>query len=225
MYPQTLLIIEALRVTICDCERPIYTRPVKERIENREYPSVFVGYSFTFRNKMDLAPLEQILLTDLSFNISPLAPLAHLDFGETALGVARIGDIANAKQQHAAVLRENPNRIFLVEIAYFDGRRFGFTEDSPYWLRNPDGTIAKRLWGVDYLGNASWEPLVNFTNPDVIEMIIAQAVAVAKCGLYDGISLNRWHRDLEDYFPAEIEMAQRGTRFYMGSVQLYPKIF
>ena len=202
-------VIEALRVTIGDFERPTYVRPVKERIENREYPSVFVGYSFTFRNKMDLAPLEQILLTDLSFNISPLAPLAHLDFGETALGVARIGDITNAKQQHAAVLRENPNRIFLVEIAYFDGRRFGFTADSPYWLRNSDGTIAQRQWTRDAQGKVYSEPLVDFTQAEVQEMIIAQAIAVAKCGLYDGISLNRWHRDLEDYFPEEVEMAAR----------------
>ena len=202
-------IIEALRVTICDCERPTYTRPVKDRIEHREYPSVFVGYSFTFRNKMDLDPLEQISLTDLSFNISPLEPLSHLDFGETALGVARIGDITNAKQQHAAVLRENSNRIFLVEIAYFDGRRFGFTEDSPYWLRNSDGTIAQRQWARDAQGKAYREPLVDFTQPEVQEMIIAQAVAVAKCGLYDGISLNRWHRDLEAYFPEDIEMAAR----------------
>ena len=202
-------IIEALRVTICDCERPEYVRPVKERLENREYPSVFVGYSFTFKNKMDLSPLEQILLTDLSFNISPLEPLSYLDFGETALGVARIGDITNAKQQHAAVLHENPNRIFLVEIAYFDGRRFGFTEDSPYWLRNSDGTIAQRQWTRDAEGKGYWEHLVDFTQPEVQEMIIAQAVAVAKCGLYDGISLNRWHRDLEDYIPEDIEMAAR----------------
>ena len=202
-------IIEALRVTICDFERPTYTRPVKERIENREYPSVFVGYSFTFRNKMDVSPLEQILLTDLSFNISPLEPLSHLDFGETALGMARMGDIINAKQQHAAVLRENPNRIFLVEIAYFDGRRFGFTEDSPYWLRNSDGTIARRQWTRDAQGKVYSEPLVDFTQSEVQEMIIAQAVAVAKCGLYDGISLNRWHRDLEDYFPEDVEMAAR----------------
>ena len=202
-------IIEALRVTIGDFERPQYVRPVKERIENREYPSVFVGYSFTFRNKMDLAPLEQILLTDLSFNINPLEPLAYLNFGETALGVARIGDIPNAKQQHAAVLRENPNRIFLVEIAYFDGRGFGFTENSPYWLRNSDGTIAQRQWSRDAQGKVYWESLVDFTQSEVQEMIIAQAVAVAKCGLYDGISLNRWHRDLEDYFPEDIEMAAR----------------
>ncbi len=202
-------IIEALRVTICDCEPPTYTRPVKERIESREYPSVFVGYSFTFRNKMDLAPLELISLTDLSFNISPLEPLSYLDFGETALGVARIGDITNAKQQHAAVLRENPNRIFLVEIAYFDGRRFGFTEDSPYWLRNSDGTIAQRQWARDAQGKIYRESLVDFTQSEVQEMIIAQAVAVAKCGLYDGISLNRWHRDLEDYFPEDMEMAAR----------------
>ena len=202
-------IIEALRVTIGDFERPQYVRPVKERIENREYPSVFVGYSFTFRNKMDLAPLELISLTDLSFNINPLEPLSYLNFGETALGVARIGDITNAKKQHAAVLRENPNRIFLVEIAYFDGRQFGFTEDSPYWLRNSDGTIAQRQWTRDAQGKVYLESLVDFTQLEVQELIIAQAVAVAKCGLYDGISLNRWHRDLEDYFPEDIEMAAR----------------
>ena len=64
------VLIEALRVTLCDFESPTYVRPVKERIESREYPSIFVGFHGKFGNKMDLAPFEQILLTDLSFLIN-----------------------------------------------------------------------------------------------------------------------------------------------------------
>ena len=206
-------IIQALRATICDFERPLYTLSIKERIQNRGYPSVAIGFSFFFGNKTDLAPIEQVSLADLSYNISPLEPLPSLGFSETPFGVARVGNIAAAKQGHAAVLRRNPNRIFLVEIAYFDGRRFGFKEDFPYWLRNPDGTIARRVWYVDAEGNESSEPLVDFTKTQVQEMIFAQAIAVAKCGLYDGIVLDRWHEsgeyDLRLHFPLEMELTAR----------------
>ena len=203
------VIIDALRTTFCDFETPTYVRPVKERIESREYPSIFIGFHGEFGNIIDLAPFEQVLLTDLSFFGNPFIQLFSLGFHKTPLGMRRVGDITLAKQQHAAVLRENPNRISLVEIAYFDGRRFGFPKDSPYWFRNPDGTIARRIWYIDAEGNESTEPLVNFTLPEVQEIIIAQVLAVASCGLYDGIILDRWSRDLEDYISEDIEMATR----------------
>ena len=37
--------------------------------------------------------------------------------------------------------------------------------------------------------------LVNFTHPDVQEIIIQQAIAVSKCGLYDGIFFDWWHEN------------------------------
>ena len=46
-------------------------------------------------------------------------------------------------------------------------------------------------------------PLLNFTHPDVIKIIIQQTVAIAKCGLYDGIWLDRW-KELEGDFGGEL---------------------
>ena len=63
-------------------------------------------------------------------------------------------------------------------------------EDWPYWIRdehgnifrehNPDGTVAKH-------------GLMDFTHPAVQDMIVQQAVAVSKCGLYDGIIFDYWY--------------------------------
>ena len=190
-------IIDALRVAVCDFQRPEYVRSVRERIAGRDYPSVVssqAGIMNVTHYVKHVESIKDFPRVDLSFGVHPFGSLGKLSFSESPFGgFARIGNVEALKQRHAEVLRENPNLIFLVEISYYDGRGFGFTEDSPYWLRNSDGTIAQRVWYRDAQGNESTEPLVNFTHPEVREMIIAQAVAVAKCGLYDGIWLDRWH--------------------------------
>ena len=204
-------ITQALRVTICDFESPQYVRSVQDRIENRDYPSVCT-INVPIRNRPDLTPLKRLTLTDLSFSIHPFHELGSLSFARSPLGgIARSGDVIGRKQDHREALSQNPNMLFLIEVAYYDGRGFGFSEDSPYWLRNPDGTIAERVWYVDAQGNEYREPLVDFVNPEVQEIIVAQVVAVAKCGLYDGIWLDRWTEDsdLPDYVPLEIELAAR----------------
>ncbi len=195
-------IIDALRRWMCDFERPSYVRPVSERIEDRDYPSIYVHTTQSFKNTSDLESMKHLARSDMFGEAYP--------FGNDALwfekspfgGVVRAGEglrhIQNVKRIHEELLHENPNMMFFVEIAYFDGRgyhddRSPFGLDSPYWLRNPDGTIAHRPAPLDAQGNEKWvEPLLDFTNPDVIDIIVAQAVAVAKCGLYDGIWLDRW---------------------------------
>ena len=207
------VVIDALRATICEFERPQYTLPVQDRIDNRDYPSVFT-LNVPIKNREDLEPLKRLSVTDLSFGIHPFHEVGTLGFEQSPIGyIARVGNVEFLKQQHADVLSKNPNMLFLVEIAYFDGRGFGFPEDSSYWLRTPDGAIARRIWYIDAQGNEYGEPLVDFVNPEVQEMIIAQAVAVARCGLYDGIWLDRWHEtgevDLRDYFPLDVELSAR----------------
>ena len=180
-------IIEALQHWMCKFERPPYVKPVKARIDYRDYPSIGAASTWSFKNTTGLEPTQADFFGDtrvfdwgLWFDRSP--------FG----GFVRAGEgpwhLQDIKQIHADLLHENPNMLFLVEIRYYDGYGFGFTEDSPYWLHNPDGTIVKVEWFVDAQGNKYWEQLVDFTNPDVIEMIVAQAVAIANCGLYDGCS-------------------------------------
>ena len=208
-------VIDALRAALCEFERPEYVRSVEDRIENRDYPSICT-INVPIRNRPDLTPLKRLTLTDISFSSHPFHELGRLRFERSPLGgITRSGGyVIGRKQDHRDALSQNPNMLFLVAIAYIDGSEFGFTEDSPYWLRNPDGTIAERIWYVDAQGNEYREPLVDFVNPEVQEIIVAQVVAVARCGLYDGIWLDRWNQDPEvgdlfGYVPLEIELAAR----------------
>ena len=179
---------------ICVKPRPSYTTSVTERINNRDYPSAFLTHKReNFKQYLD--PFDQLVRYDLSFMFEPFYPLNHSrTFNSPFGGTVRTWD-QHFSQIHRDVIRENPNMIFIVEIAYFDGRFLNLPDDSPYWFRNEDGSIAIREWSVDAFGNEQVERLVNFTHPDVIEMIIQQTIAVAKCGLYDGIWLDRWHPD------------------------------
>ena len=189
---------------ICEHPRPSYTATVAERLNNRDYPSVFLTHKRS-NYEEDPDPFNQLVHYDFSFMFEPFHPLVNPYTSNSPFGgMVRTGEhgtIARLSHVHREAIRENPNMIFIVEIAYFDGRRFNIPADSPYWFRNPDGTIAHRPGPFDAQGNKKWqdEPLLDFTNPDVIDIIVAQAVAVAKCGLYDGIWLDRW-QELEGDF-------------------------
>ncbi len=191
---------------ICEHPRPSYTTTVAERLNNRDYPSVFLTHKRS-NYEEDPDPFNQLVHYDFSFMFEPFHPLVHpRTFNSPFGGAVRTGShetIAHLSHVHTEAIRENPNMIFIVAIGYFDGGFFNIPEDSPYWFRNKDGSIARRLWKVDHLGNEYWEPLLNFTHPDVIEIIIQQTVAIAKCGLYDGIWLDRW-KELEGDFRGEL---------------------
>ena len=193
---------------ICEHPRPSYTASVTERLNNRDYPSVFLTHK-RVNYEEDPDPFHQLVHYDFSFMYEPFHPLVHPYTSNSPFGgmvrVGAHGTIAHLSHVHSEAIRENPNMIFIVEIAYFDGRFFNLPEDSPYWFRNPDGTIAHRPGPFDAQGNKKWQdiPLLDFTNPDVIEMIIQHTIAVAKCGLYDGIWLDRW-QELEGDFRGEL---------------------
>ena len=146
-------------------------------------------------NRDDLGPLEKLTLWDLSFGDEPFqTDVEHyLTFYNSMDGDIKYGggSLSALIDNHRNALDANPNMLLLVEITYFDGRNFNLSLDSPYWLRHTDGTIAHR-GDSDKHGNVVSEPLLDFSHPEVQEMIIAQAVAIARCGLYDGIWLDRW---------------------------------
>ena len=180
---------------ICVKPIPSYTTSVTERINNRDYPSAFLTHKRGDDPEQYPDTFDQFVRYDFSFMFEPFHPIARADtFNSPFSGTVRIGS-PHLSQVHTDAIRENPNMIFIVEIAYFDGRFLNLPDDSPYWFRNKDGSIAIREWSVDPFGNVQEERLVNFTHPDVIEMLIQRTVAIAKCGLYDGIWLDRWHPD------------------------------
>ena len=178
----------------CELPIPAYTAPVSERINNRDFPSVFVSHvRLLHPPERTLNPIDQLALTDLSFGCCPFEPLHGLEFVRSPFGIIHMGhNLKSVTENHKAVMRINPNGVFLLSIGYVEGQQFDIPLDSPYYLRHPDGTLAKRIWHIDPNGVEGSEYLLDYTHPDVIELIVQYAVAIAKCGLYDGIQLDRW---------------------------------
>ena len=86
------------------------------------------------------------------------------------------------------LLSINPNMIFIVQIRMREAYPGEFPEDSPYLVKDANGDPVYAPFSDVYL--------LNFTRPDVQELIINEAIAVSKCGLFDGIFFDHWTRRL-----------------------------
>ena len=74
--------------------------------------------------------------------------------------------------------------IFLAEIRYYYGQPDEYPEDWEYWLRDASGErVEDGNWGVYW---------IDFTHPEIQDMFVQQAIEIARCGLYDGITLDHW---------------------------------
>ena len=58
-----------------------------------------------------------------------------------------------------------------------------FPDNHAFWLRDTNGQII-----VD-----GGYRLINYAHPDVQDIIVGQALAIAKCGLYDGVFFDHWN--------------------------------
>ena len=165
---------------ICDMP-PLLLKP---RLENRSFPSLFAAWGgpgwIRTLNRPDLSDIENLASHDLWFS----NPRFGLDFRDTSQGIKVVGMLEKAKQRRGEFLAHNPNMIFLVEIRMRDAFSGHFPHDSPNWLRDAEGN---RIGHPD-----STLYLIDFTRPDVQELIIQQAIAVSKCGLYDGVLFDHW---------------------------------
>ena len=86
-----------------------------------------------------------------------------------------------------AYLAQNPNMLFIAGLEMREAYPTSHSEDSPYWLRDENG---KRI--VAWTDGALF---LNFTKPIVVDKIVEEAIAVSKCGLYDGIFFDWWTED------------------------------
>ena len=76
-----------------------------------------------------------------------------------------------------------------------------FPPDSPYWLKDSSGKPVIG-WGEDTNGDGKIDEndevlgyLVDFTNPEMQNLMVNRAVALDKSGLFDGIMLDWWNED------------------------------
>ena len=178
--------------------------PLEPRLENRTFPSVFSAWGGRWAspllNRHDLRGVEPLALHDLYF-AGPMFDLRPFDSGE---GWELRGVLERSEQIRDDYIAFNPNMVFLVEIRMRDAQPEHFPEDSPYWLRDANGETV-----IDGQGLY----LINFAHPDVQEIIVQQAIAVSKCGLYDGVVFDWWEEDWQvlggNYVTLEAEQRAR----------------
>ena len=167
------------------CE--VLSLPVEDRMENRSFPSVFQAWPEKGLRK-DLTAFHDLYWHGLPFG---------LNWRTTSERQMLTGDIEKAKAQRDELLSKNPNMLFLVTIQYRDaivGSQY--PEDFPYWVRDENGNPVKAWYDRQNDQGDVKMYLLDFTNPDVQDIIVQRAVAVSKCGLYDGIVFDWWHESI-----------------------------
>ena len=161
--------------------------PIHDRIKDRDYPSIFTAWAgphwVSILNRPDLSGVENVASHDLWFSV----PQFGLTFRETSNGFTMAGSLDEAIQRRNEFLALNPNMLFIADIRMRSYALDEFPEDWPYWIKDFDGNIVNAWAGV--FG------LIDFTHPDIQDRIVQQAIAVSKCGLYDGIHFDWWNED------------------------------
>ena len=165
----------------CDLER---IPSISERIENREYPSVFAAWG-NIINLPNLSSRERLAYHDLFFSSKIVDSMKWLPTPE---GVKVFMHAESAKDEREERLSLNPNMLFLVPMHYGIAEYWQHPEDWPYWLRDESGN---RIVG-DIDGEAFF---FDYTLPEVQDIVVQQAVAFAKCGLFDGILFDTWREE------------------------------
>jgi len=191
---QGLALIEFEHDEVCDIT-PLGTS-VASRVRTRSFPSVFQAWDNLIGSEKNAQTWENIdtwdnetlyteRLTKHDLHWSPFFELwwdtsaAEPTYGlSTRLG----GELEKAKAIRQQRLALNPNMLFLVEIRIHNHlRESAFPSDSEFWLRNSNNQI---------ITNAGNENPMNLLNPDLQNLLIERIVAVAKCGLFDGVMID-----------------------------------
>ena len=165
------------RHTVCSIEGV----PIRPRIENKEYPSVFQACQDIINLPM-IPREERMTYHDLFF----CRDTFELTWETTPDGMKLIGDLEASRGFRDRNLARNPNFILLTSIEYYVVKFDEYPEDWPYFFRDESG---------NRLEDQGWDQwVIDFTHPAVQEMVIQQAIEIAKCGTFDGISIDHWNK-------------------------------
>ena len=168
----------------CDMPR----RPVIPRVKERNFPSVFARWSWL----NDAGPIMNLPLKqahnmakhDLWFSIYPLG----LRLINIPGGFKVVGDVERATKLRDEIHKINPNNILLLDIRMGADGLDRRGEDWPGWVREPNGEVFRGYVNTT-IGDYG---IIDFTKPFVQDLIVQEAIAIAKCGLYDGIMFDYW---------------------------------
>ena len=158
------------------CDMP--PLPLEPRLSDRTFPSVFSAWG-EVTNQPHLSDIQRFAQHDLYFT-DDVFYQHFLDTGHRWEMRSPISESTRIRDDYLSI---NPNMIFLIEISMRDLDKTRFIEDSAYWVKGANGQPVAGTQGTY---------LLDFTHPDVQEMIVRQALAVERCGLYDGVFFDWW---------------------------------
>ena len=177
---QGLNLIEFYYDEVCDI--PPLPPLVRDRIENRSFPSVFQAWDDVVGQDY-LTWDQRTALHDLHW--SPFFGL-HWDVTETeptyGIATSLAGVHAEAHEVRQRRLAHNPNMVFLIGVRLHNHfTPEAFPPDSDFWLRDAQGQIVPNDFN---------EYLINFLKPEVQDLLVKRIIAVEQCGLYDGVFID-----------------------------------
>ena len=183
---------------------------LKRKFKKLDNPTIYLKLNNRDWLQHDLAFAHPYTLLRVVWDISEAQPYSGL---ATALNPNQLDAARQRKQE---LLSVNPNLLLLVEIRYRDARYVSleneanvknwwevgyFPPDSPYWLKGSNGKPVIG-WGEDTNGDGKIDKddkilgyLIDFTNPEMQNLMVKQAVALNRSGLFDGIMLDWWNED------------------------------
>ena len=181
---QGLNLIEFEYDEICDIS-PI-APPVRERMKNRTFPSIFAwGGSGSTLGFDHLTPDQRSALHDLDFGVgfsvgwdqTPTEPYE-------GLGTSLAGNLSYSRETHRRRLALNPNMLILFTVGFHSHYSDeAYPPGSDYYLRDENGELIRRDTG---------SPNINFLHPEVQDLLAKRIIAVERCGLYDGVMIDQF---------------------------------
>ena len=172
------------------CHIAPYTPSTTQRIKNRSLPSVFRAWNRLQGLKHKTAD-ERTALHDLYFSSyyglewlrSEAEPISGLS---TQVG----GNLEHAQETHRRQKQLNPNLVNLVSIPWYaTGSLNLYPPDSEFWLRDENGEI------VGYELGRWVEYQTDFFHPGFQDLLVERIVALANCGILDGIMFDGFNRN------------------------------
>ena len=193
------------------CAVPKPAVPFPERIASRTFPSIFGAWSEIVN--LPLPPearLEGHVVEELAhYDLYFCCPMFGLSWAKTPQGWKLAGDIERVRQMRDALLSQNPNSILLIPIGYFTERSDAYPFDFHGWLRDAKGNprVNLEINFEDIPEGKVVDFLLDFTRPEVQDIVVEKAIAAAQSGIYDGIMLGHWNEAprLDNYRTIEEE--------------------
>ena len=193
---------------------------VREKLDNRSFPSIFAAWSEWFVNRPELTNAEMTAYHDLFWSPDTIFGILYDVVDGKVVFTGDVGYADYAREKHAELMHLNPSMLLLLQV---DMR--GTAPTSPFLagLYGKDFPFIRSQTGEIVLGTPAEyyeDLLIDFTHPKAQEIIIGQAVAVAESGLWDGIFIDFWdengvvlngHRTYEAEQAARLEIL-RGIR-------------